>query len=272
MTDYKYAWLDSGRLHYQIRGDGPLLVLIHAGVADLRMWDGQMEAFAQAFTVLRYDVRGWGRSPCPPGVYSDHDDLRALLDALGFYRAHLVGCSNGGRIALDFALAYPEQVNRLALVGTGLEGFVFEDGEVERLNQAAETAYAQGDLEAAAGLASQLWLAGPSRPLAEVASSARDQMRRMLMDLFALPEDAGERQPLTPPAIERLEQVAAQTLLLVGELDIAEMHAIADLLAASLPEVRRELLTGAAHLPNLEDPVLFNRLILNFLTEGISRS
>ncbi len=267
MTEYKYAWLESGRLHYQIRGDGPLLVLIHAGVADLRMWDGQVDAFSRAFTVVRYDVRGWGRSPCRPGVYSDHDDLHALLEALGFYRVHLVGCSNGGRIALDFALAYPEQVDRLVLVGPGLEGFEFEDEAVERSNQAANAAYAQDDLEAAAGLVSQLWLAGPDRPLAEVAPAAQAQMRQMLMDLFALPEDEGERQLLTPPAIKRLEQVAAQTLLLVGELDIAEMHATADLLAARLPHVRRELLPGTAHLPNLEVPEAFNRLVMDFLMD-----
>lgn len=267
MTEYKYAWLDRGKLHYQIRGDGPPLVLIHAGVADLRMWDGQVDAFSRAFTVVRYDVRGWGRSPCPPGSYSDHDDLHALLEALGFYRVNLVGCSNGGRIALDFALAYPEQVNRLVLVGPGLDGFEFEDEKVECLNQASEAAYEQGDLDAAAGLVSQLWLAGPGRPLGEVAPAARAQMRQMLMDLFALPEDEGERQLLRPPAINRLDQVAVQTLLLVGELDIAEMHATADLLAARLPHVRRALLPGTAHLPNLDVPRGFNRLVMDFLTE-----
>ncbi len=145
MKTYTIAPINNTTIHYQVQGAGPALVLIHAGVADLRMWDDQMAAFARHFTVIRYDVRGWGRTPFPAGEASAHEDLHGLLKYLGHEKAHVLGCSNGGRIALDFTLAFPEMVDRLVLVGTGLGGYKFTDPETEALDQAMEQAYEAGD-------------------------------------------------------------------------------------------------------------------------------
>jgi pimeloyl-ACP methyl ester carboxylesterase len=97
-----------------------VLVLIHAGIACSRMWEGQLAAFARRYRVIRYDMRGFGRTEMIEGVYDHHRDLRGLLDSLGAERALLVGCSIGGRTAIDFALKYPGGVR--VLVGSAFVG------------------------------------------------------------------------------------------------------------------------------------------------------
>src|SRR5439155_2612185 len=114
-------------LYHDEAGDGPAVVLIHEGIADCRMWDRQVATFADGLRVVRYDVAGYGRSPLGGGAYSHSRDLLALLDELGIERAALVGVSLGGRIALDTALAAPERVWALVLVGSGLAGWEWSE-------------------------------------------------------------------------------------------------------------------------------------------------
>ena len=87
------------------------------------MWDDQFAALSEHFRVIRYDVRGFGGSVRPERLYSDADDLDGLLDYLKVTKAHIVGLSLGGRIALDFAVAHPTRVNSLVLAGPGLAGY-----------------------------------------------------------------------------------------------------------------------------------------------------
>src|SRR5215216_6924328 len=124
-----FADLHGGRLYYEIAGEGPFLVLAHAGIADHTMWDDQFPVFAQHFRVLRFDFWGFGKSTVIPKPFFLHDDLYRLLTFLEIKQAHLLGCSLGGRVALDVALAYPQMVKSLIAVGSGLGGYSFE-GEV----------------------------------------------------------------------------------------------------------------------------------------------
>ena len=117
-----FVEVNGARLYYEDSGNGETLVLIHAGIADSRMWEGQLAAFARCYRVIRYDMRGFGRSEMGEGPYAHHRDLHALLDALGVERAHLVGCSMGGRTAIDFTLEYPARVRSLVLVGSAIGG------------------------------------------------------------------------------------------------------------------------------------------------------
>src|SRR5258708_1907088 len=117
-----FAAVDGARLYYEIMGAGHPLVLVHAGIADSRMWDDQFAAFAEHFTVVRYDIRGFGKSVMPPGVSSTYRDLHGLLRVLGIERAHVVGLSIGGGIAIDFTLQHPEMVTALVPVASGLGG------------------------------------------------------------------------------------------------------------------------------------------------------
>lgn len=164
-----YVPLPEGRLWFDERGKGPVVVLIHGGNMDSRMWDDQMAPFARSFRTIRYDVRPYGRSSTPTRLSYAHEDLRALLDHLKIDRAHLVGLSLGGRIAIDFALAYPERVDRLVLAGPGLSGFQFSpDDRLAPMLDAAK----KGDC----ARAMDLWLQHPY--MASCDQSARRRARR----------------------------------------------------------------------------------------------
>jgi pimeloyl-ACP methyl ester carboxylesterase len=252
-------------LYYELVGEGEPLVLVHAGIADSRMWDGQIEAFAQRYRVIRYDMRGFGKTVMVKGPYSHHEDLRGLLDSVDVGRAHLVGCSMGGATVLDFALRFPERVGALVLVGSDMSGF---EADVERPKQWDELVAADeaGDLERVSELEVQIWVDGPGREPEDVPAAVRDLVREM--NLIALRNDVaglGEELPPEPPAVDRLVEIRAPSLVIVGDSDQPRTTATAGLLESELPNVRKVVMPGVAHLPNMERPEEFNRIVLDFL-------
>ena len=119
--------INGAELNYELRGEGPAVVLLHEGVCDLRMWDELVESLAPEFTVLRYDMRGYGESTLPPGPFSQTRDLLGLLDHVAIDRAALVGVSYGGRVALDTAFSVPERITCLVLAAPALRGHEWSD-------------------------------------------------------------------------------------------------------------------------------------------------
>ena len=254
-------------LYYEVCGEGEPLALVHAGISDSRMWDPQFEAFACQYRTIRHDMRGFGRSPMVPGPYSHHEDLRALLDALEVDRVSLLGCSMGGGAVIDFALENPQRVEALVLVGSAVGGFEFEEGPPEEWDELV-AADAAGDLERVSELEVRMWVDGPRRGPDAVDQTVRDLVREM--NLIALKNEAlqiGEESDLQTPAVTRLSEIQAPTLVLVGEVDRARILAIADRLEKNLPNARKAVIGATAHLPNLERPEEFDRLVLNFLEE-----
>lgn len=252
-------------LYYEVAGEGEPLVLVHAGIADGRMWDVQVDTFSQQYRVIRPDMRGFGRSPMVAGPYSHHADLRALLDALEVGRAAFVGCSMGGATVIDFALENPERVEALVLVGSAVGGFEFDEEPPEEWDElvAADEA---GDLERVSELEVRMWVDGPRRGPDAVDPGVRDLVREM--NLIALKNEAlqlGEELEPHAPAATRLSQIQAPTLVLVGDEDRPRTLATADLLERDLPNARKTVVPGTAHLPNMERPQEFNRLVLDFL-------
>ena len=118
-----YARSDGAKIYFESAGTGRAIAFIHAGVADCRMWDPQFELFARKFRVIRYDLRGFGKSEMPDGRYANRRDLRNVLQHLGVEKAALVGCSMGGETAIDFALEHPERVTAIVPVGAGVNGW-----------------------------------------------------------------------------------------------------------------------------------------------------
>ncbi len=259
--------VNGARISYEVAGKGESLVLVHAGIADGRMWDGQVEAFAQQYRVIRYDLRGFGETAMVEGPYSHHEDLRGLLDSLEVGRAHLVGCSMGGGAVLDFALRHPERVGALILVGAAVSGF---EGDFEPPEQWDELVAADeaGDLGRVSELEVQIWVDGPGRRPEDVDGAVRDLVREM--NLIALQNEAsglGEELPSDPPAVDRLSEIRAPALILVGDADQPRTLAAADLLAGDLPNARKVVMAGVAHLPNMERPEEFNRILLDYLED-----
>jgi pimeloyl-ACP methyl ester carboxylesterase len=255
------------RFFYEEAGEGQPLVMLHAGIANLHQWDEQVPAFAQRFRVVRYDLRSYGQSHLERDQpWAMHEDLRGMLDALSIPRAILMGCSMGGQTILDFALTYPERVAALIPVGPGLSGFTDRSEEGEHLGKAIEEAFERKDFEGAVEAGMRMWVDGPSRPAERVNPAMRAKARAMMAAAFAIP-DISKPTPIEPPAIGRLSEIAAPTLIVLGENDVEDIQRVCHLLARDVPGARLEVISDAAHLPNMDHPGQFNRLVLDFLAE-----
>jgi pimeloyl-ACP methyl ester carboxylesterase len=262
-----FADINGARLYYEVVGAGHPLLLLHAGVADSRMWDDQWQPFARRYRAIRYDLPGFGQSQLPGQPYALHDAVAELLGFLGVERAHVVGVSFGGRIALDFALAHPEMLSALVLVCPDVGGAQPSDA-LRRFGEEEEALLERGDLAAATELNLRMWVDGPQRTSDQVDPSVRERVREMQHHAFAIPMTEGfELLRLEPPAIERLAEVRAPTLIVIGNLDQPEKLALADRLVDEIPGARKVVIPGAAHMVSMERPAEFNQVVLDFLAE-----
>ena len=248
-------------------GWGPTVLLVHAGIADRRMWDDQVGPLADAgWTVVRADLPGFGETPPPARPVALWAALRDLLDHLGVDRVVVVGASLGGRAAVELALAAPGRVRALVLVGSGLAGHPFQEPALFDLWDQSESAIARGDHQDAARVEIDTWVVGLGRDPSAVDPEVRRRVRDML--LVAYEHGEAELEEPDPAAAARLGEVAAPALVVVGEHDRPDIHAMADALAAGIPGAERVLLGGTAHLPNMERPEEFNRVVLDFLAKA----
>ena len=258
----------SSGLAFEIAGEGEPLVLIHAGVADRRMWDPQWPAFAAAHRTVRYDLRGYGESLPPTGPWSHHADLLGLLDELGIERAHLVGASVGAGIAVEATLAQPRRVGSLVLAAPGGALFGGATDDLRAVWHDEVEALDRGDLDAAVEVNLRAWVDGPTRTAEAVDPSIRAFVGLMQRDAFELPEwdldDAPETE-LEPPAHTRLADIRCPTLIVVGEADQVATLDAANGLAANIPDAGFVSWPDAAHMLSLERAGEFERLVLDFL-------
>jgi pimeloyl-ACP methyl ester carboxylesterase len=245
---------------------GPPLLFLHANVADSRMWQGQWDSLAAPHPLIRYDRRSFGESRTLFATPHSHmADLWAVMDSLGYERAVLVGCSMGGRVAIDAALARPDKVSGLVLSAPGVTGAptAHHGDPVQALMDAISAAAARGDLEAKNELQARLWLDGPLSPPGRVGGEARRLF--LSMNGTALrathPGEASEETS----AWERLEAIQAPALVMWGDLDLPHLQERCRLLAQRIPGAQSAVLAGTAHLPALEAPWQFNALLGRYL-------
>jgi 3-oxoadipate enol-lactonase len=260
------AEVNGTRLYYEVAGEGRPLVLLHSGLTNCQMWNAQWETFTQHYRVIRYDARGFGWSRMPPGPFSHREDLCQLLRFLSVERAYLLGSSMGGYLAIDFTLEHPEMVAALIPVGSGVSGETPSAFLLQRWKE-IDLAAEAGDLTQAVELELQLWVDGTGRTPEQVDPVVREQVRQMNTHNFerAPEQERGLPQQLEPPAIGRLAQIHVPALVLVGEHDIPDKLGSADLLARGIPGAQKAVISGAAHLPSMEQPEQFNRLTVQFL-------
>lgn len=263
--------LSDGELFYEAKGSGTPLLFLHAGIADSRMWDAQFSYFSSRFHVIRCDLRGYGQSLLPNGELSYHEDIRSLVDGLGLSEVCLVGASFGGRVAIDFALAYPEKISKLVLVAAVVGGFV-PANEVAEFNKQEDLLLEGGNFDDATELNLRMWVDGPHRGPGEVSPPIRNLVGEMQLQAFRHPEPehASVAQQDLPPAIERLHEIACPVLVLSGDLDTPEFLGLSDLLADRIPGAARNTISGAAHMVSMESPSQFNKLLLEFLSRPLS--
>ncbi|MFN7987589.1 MAG: alpha/beta fold hydrolase [Thermoanaerobaculia bacterium] len=257
-----FVAVPGGKLFYEESGSGPAVILIHGGMLDHRMWDPQVAALERSFRVIRYDVAGHGRSPVPDGAWKEYEHLGLLTEALKVESASLVGLSLGGRIALDFAIAFPAKVRSIVLVDPGLPGFPFTGRDWLSRVRESGAARRAGDAERVADLFLRSWLAGPHRTPAQVDPAVWKKAMEMAVPNALTRAQGGE---LEPAAVGRLGEMTAPVLVVEGELDCEDIHLIDRLLERRIPGTRRVVVPGVAHMPNLERPDEVNRLLVDFL-------
>lgn len=249
---------------YEEAGQGSALLLLHAGIADRRMWDDTWPMLTARHRVIRPDLRGYGDTPLPDGTFSWTADAAALLETLGVERAHVVGISMGAGVALDLALGRPELVDGLVLVAPGLSGWDYAP-EMDRFDEEESAAVQRGDLDAASWLNVRFWVDGPHRSESAVDAGIRQRVFEMQKRAFEVDNDDAQLEWLVPDRGARLGEVRAPTLVLAGELDQPDFVVIGRHMAERIPGARYELMPGVAHLPPMEQPEAFSRLVLDFL-------
>jgi pimeloyl-ACP methyl ester carboxylesterase len=230
------------------------VLLIHAGVNDRRSWHHVIERLGSRHRCVAYDMRGFGETRFErEDGWSPVDDALAVLDAAGLEQAVLVACSIGGELAIDLALAVPDRVSGLLLIGTAIRGASdpeVDDALADELNARIEAAEAAGDLDEVNRLEAWMWLDGPYAEEGRVGGEARELFLEMNgRELRA--EDPGKPAE-TPPAWPRLGEIAVPTLLLTGNLDCKDVQALSAQAAEITPGARVRQIRGVAHVPHLE--------------------
>ena len=250
---------NGARINYEVDGDGPAVVMIHAGVANLRMWDDQVAALRADYRVIRYDTRGFGQTTTEAVGFSNRDDLAALLDHLDVESAHVVGLSRGGVIALDFAIERPERVRTLTVAAGGISGYESPVEDPPGMWEAADAMYDAKDWEALADFETAHWADGPGQSPDRV-PSVRVLIHDWVLSTYRAELEEGTPQPLDPPAAGRLGQLRAPLLVMAGILDDPGTLDAMRHLAAAVPGARLEEFP-TAHMINLEQPERFNALL-----------
>lgn len=257
-----------GVLHCEAAGSGSPLVFVHGGFGDRRMWDEQFATFARDHRVVRYDLRGFGKSSPADQPYSPVADLLAVLDQARFARAHLVGNSMGGTLVIDFALLHPDRIASLTIVASGANGFPATDAQRKRhqrdldgMREVFRRAASEGDER---GI--ELWCNHPMVAVTSTDADTSPKLRAMVRDNCAIFHmQHWPVESLQPPAIERLTEVRAPTLVVVGDRDIGMVRDNADVTARGIPGAQRVVIIGADHLPQMTEPQQFDRVLREFL-------
>ena len=249
------------------RGDLPV-VLIHAGIADRRMWQPQWSALTAQRDAVRLDLRGFGESAQrPPGALSPVDDVIDTLAALSIGRCHLVGASFGAGVAVEVALKRPEHVDSLLLSAPGGSLIAQATPDLRAFFDAERSALARDDLDGAVEANLSWWVDGPHREAHDVDPAVRELVGQMQRQAFELTAgwDAVEEAELDPPALERLAEIQVPTLVLVGALDLDAIVDTARRLTDAIPHARRVDWPETAHLPSMERPDDFLALLRGWL-------
>ena len=269
-----FAEINGTTLYYEVAGGGHPFVLVHGHLLDRRSWDDQFAVFAQRYTVIRYDQRGFGDSGLitKGEVYSDRQDLYELMRFLGIESASLMGVSGGGALAIDFTLEHPEMVDALILVTAGVSGFqpsedvMKKHPDVVHLYTRLNEAFEERDIARAVEISLELWTDGPGRLPGQAASHVRERVREMTTRNWKRPDGEEQAQtsavPLEPPAVGRLSEIGVPTLVILGEWDVPNplYH-----LVAEIPGAKNVVIAETAHHPFIEKPADFNQIVLDFL-------
>lgn len=258
------AQVNGTSLYYESKGKGfPIIFVSGGGILDRRGWDEQFETFAAHYRVIRYDVRGIGKSARPQASFSHSDDLNALLTFLKIKRAHVIGLSVGGAIAIDFAIEHPEVVDHLILAASGLSSDAKSEANLQSLKAIAGLVKANGMEHVI-----QLTLDAPF-VLSKENVAGREKVRQIYLDNKDVFEAGFPLyllwQPIQPPPEDRLASIQARVLIIRGDSDNPAYTTMTDKISKGIPRSTTVVIPGGTHFLNLEKPAEFNQAVLRFL-------
>lgn len=254
-----FALLNGVSLYYEKEGSGKTIVFIHGLGLDCRMWDEQFYFLSRHFQVVRYDLRGFGKSSLPgEQSYSHHHDLHELLNYLQISTACLIGLSMGGRVAVDFALSFPGMTASLVLVDAALHGYNFKTFSLKNVYAIAKE---KGVKEAN--------IAWQKHELFD-ATNKNTKVANAITEIITSYSgwhwiNKNPWKPLDPPSIQQLNKLRMPTLIIVGEHDLPDFHSIADILLQNIPASKKIVIPKVGHMSNIEDPLTFNKVVADFL-------
>jgi len=266
MTETFQLKIGNAELAVERSGEGKPLIFLHAGVADTRMWQYQIAELRDSYQAVAYDRRGFGETKTVDEAFSNIEDLREVLDQLGISTVSLVGCSQGGRVAIDFTFTYPQRVTSLVLISPAVSGnpapevFATEiQARIDALDEAEET----NDLTRVNQIEANLWLDGATSPHGRVSGALRELFLDMNGIALEMPELTQEIEPSN--AYERLSDLSLPVLVIWGELDFPHIKQRCQYIVNTISTARGKEIPGTAHLPNLEKPEIINKLLQYFL-------
>ena len=256
-------------IYYEIAGVGEPIVLVHGAPLDSRMWEPQMEVLSKQFQVIRYDMRGLGKSIDPGQPFTLYEDLYSLLNELGIKKATFVGASFGSYVSVEFSLAYPEMVERLILVCPG--GFEVPSEDRQQWFKKIMEAMSLGQLDEALDLNLHLVLDGPAEEKGRV-QQRRAWLHDIYRDIFNQPpRESNKPNALQPDPRGRLGEVSVPTCVVLGQLDHPDFIETAERLASEIPNARLVPFESSAHLPNVDSPEKLNELIVEMCSSKLAK-
>jgi 3-oxoadipate enol-lactonase len=251
-----------GALYYEVEGDGPPIMLVHGHALDARMWDDQVPALADLATVVRYDLRGFGRSTRDATTpYSNAGNLWRLVDHLGIDRPVLVGLSMGGRVVVEATLAAPERVRALVLLDALLDGVPWDPDSARGMDAIGEELSTGG-----LGAAKAVWLRHPFFTPAQRDPDVARRLAEMVDGYSGVNWTSPDPHEPHPKTNELLSTISAPTTVVVGELDVPCFREMADVYAERIPNARLVTVPDAGHMVSMEAPDAVNSLLREVLT------
>jgi 3-oxoadipate enol-lactonase len=257
--------LKDGALYYETMGNGVPVVFLHGGFGDRRMWNDQFAEFAKYYYVVRYDQRGFGKSQKPIAAYSPVSDLETLLDHLRIEKAHLVGNSMGGYLAIDFAIQKPSRVRSITVVAAGPSGLEPPKEDTDRMMAVFKIAKDEGLKKATA-----MWIQNPMVAVTSKLPKTAPLLKTMIEDNASIFEMRfWPFEQTNPPAVKRLNEIKVSSLIIIGDKDTPAVQAAAEAAATGIAGAKKVTMKDADHLPQMDNPDEFNRILKDFLSTAV---
>ncbi|NNE76315.1 MAG: alpha/beta hydrolase [Pricia sp.] len=263
-----YLTLENHEIHVKHIGKGSPILFAHGGYLDLEMWNSQIDAFKNSHKLIRFTDLGHGQTIRSGKSIYGYNIIESLTRKYPYEKFDLVGLSWGAMLCVDFALKYPERVNKLILVSPGLNGWsYFKDSLALKNYNQRQKAIERNDISEAGKLFHQTWAIGPRREQENIDKSFRSESFEMILKNMQNHWLENWSELDTVQAISRLEQIESPTYVIIGDQDAQDIHLIAEEYTTRIKNAKKMVVSNFAHLVNMEDPKRFNTLLQDILKE-----